>query len=1040
MLPKESEVLISKVNKTDAVSLAQRYKSDVLAKDVVDAFDISINSANTKYQPKEYGQKVKVKLSNLDMNLEIDDSKQYALMHIIDDENYEILPIDKITNEEIEFTTGSFSTYIIITVGSNTITFDGDNFKVLDATGNEITDGAIVASGTAFHFSIVPNDKYGVSSVTATLADGTDAISGIGGGVVGKTCTISSVSENLTVYVTTELAPNITTHPVTQKVVVGNTAKYTVVAENATTYEWQYRESKNDYWKSAGSTSSTLNVSTTTYLAGYAYRCLVGNASFTDNERVVSDIAYLSLTSYSSISFGEIPRIIEQPTSIAKFKNGVKPTFSVTALGTNLTFTWQYRESEDDYWKNTTSTQGSASTSTPSTSTTDAPLKKSTFTGVALTYLVSGYQYRCLVGNDYYKEHDAVKTETVYISTAEDDITIQASILNLQFTKQPEVQKVYLGETAIYEVAATSATTYKWQYKSGDGYWEDVTSAIGTGYNSAKLQVSTSSMTEESNLSGLQFRCLISNSAVPDYKKTSDIAVLSIAQGVEEISVYAEVDVYLMGRENVDYMLGAYRADNATTYRAAYVTKVIFASEEPEGATDSWDVSYNLGDMAVISYIVPSTKIGTIQCYDQYIVSSAPGIIAKECYQLFSGYVNMTAIESISSITTEGVANMQYMFYNCKNLLNLDVSGFNTDTVTNMGSMFNGCNKLSSLTLGSMNTSNVKNMSYMFSACNALTSLNVSSFDTSKVTDMCYMFDSCKGLTSLSVSNFNTGNVTDMSNMFYMCSGLTSLDLSKFITTKVTNMSSMFDSCTNLVTLDISKFDTSNVKSIYSMFSNCSALTSLDVSKFDTSKVTSMFSMFYGCSSLTSLDVSKFNTSKVKNMSNMFAGCERLTDIDVSNFDTTQVTSIDSMFSSCKGLTTLVLGEKFNNINGTSMFSSCDNLSRVISLKDAFLDSNIMSVSSENDLGDLVTRVLYVPNASGEALYEADATYMSLLGVDRIEPLMELAGDNPATAALNKEYKDDGVTVANWSESSSGEYISLGLSVVTEGLPLDTTA
>ena len=99
------------------------------------------------------------------------------------------------------------------------------------------------------------------------------------------------------------------------------------------------------------------------------------------------------------------------------------------------------------------------------------------------------------------------------------------------------------------------------------------------------------------------------------------------------------------------------------------------------------------------------------------------------------------------------------------------------------------------------NTNNVTDMSGMFWDCRGLTSLDVSGWDTSKVTHMNSMFYGCTSLTSLDLRNFNTSNVTDMNGMFDGCSGLTSLDLSGWNTSKVTNMDSMFSGCSKLKTI-----------------------------------------------------------------------------------------------------------------------------------------------------------------------------------------------------------------------------------------------
>ena len=99
------------------------------------------------------------------------------------------------------------------------------------------------------------------------------------------------------------------------------------------------------------------------------------------------------------------------------------------------------------------------------------------------------------------------------------------------------------------------------------------------------------------------------------------------------------------------------------------------------------------------------------------------------------------------------------------------------------------------------NTSNVTDMSGMFWDCRGLTSLDVSGWDTSKVTHMNEMFYGCTSLTSLDLRNFNTSKVTDMGGMFDGCSSLTSLDLSGWNMSNVTNMSDMFRGCTSLNTI-----------------------------------------------------------------------------------------------------------------------------------------------------------------------------------------------------------------------------------------------
>ena len=70
------------------------------------------------------------------------------------------------------------------------------------------------------------------------------------------------------------------------------------------------------------------------------------------------------------------------------------------------------------------------------------------------------------------------------------------------------------------------------------------------------------------------------------------------------------------------------------------------------------------------------------------------------------------------------------------------------------------------------NTSNVINMSEMFWECRGLTSLDLSGWDTSKVTTMNQMFKNCVKLETLDLSGWDTSKVTNMISMFHSCSKL----------------------------------------------------------------------------------------------------------------------------------------------------------------------------------------------------------------------------------------------------------------------------
>ena len=79
----------------------------------------------------------------------------------------------------------------------------------------------------------------------------------------------------------------------------------------------------------------------------------------------------------------------------------------------------------------------------------------------------------------------------------------------------------------------------------------------------------------------------------------------------------------------------------------------------------------------------------------------------------------------IEYLFKNNLTKINYMFYNCKSLTNLDLSNFNTQNVTDMNSMFSNCNSLTNLNLSNFNTQNVTNMSWMFYGCNSLKKNNI---------------------------------------------------------------------------------------------------------------------------------------------------------------------------------------------------------------------------------------------------------------------------------------------------------------------------
>ena len=211
-----------------------------------------------------------------------------------------------------------------------------------------------------------------------------------------------------------------------------------------------------------------------------------------------------------------------------------------------------------------------------------------------------------------------------------------------------------------------------------------------------------------------------------------------------------------------------------------------------------------------------------------------------------------------------------YMFYDCKSLINLNLSNFNTQNVINMSYMFYGCNSITIFKFSNFKAEyaiDIDGKFYPYSL--------VARFNTTNVIDMSCMFCGCISLINLDLSDFNTQNVKFMNGMFNNCNSLKNLEISNFNTQNVCDMNNMFSICTSLNNLNLN-FNTQNVYNMNSMFSYCESLTFLDLSNFNTQNVTNMSCMFYNCKSLTGLNLFNFYTQKVTNMSNMFSGCDLL--------------------------------------------------------------------------------------------------------------------------------------------------------------------
>ena len=660
------------------------------------------------------------------------------------------------------------------------------------------------------------------------------------------------------------------------------------------------------------------------------------------------------------------------------------------------------------------------------------------------------------------------KTATIDNITQDTTITV-TTIAAPKITKQITTAKVASGENATFKVTAQNVTTYEWQYRADeDDYWKSA-SKIGTA-NADTLTISN--VTDAIN--GYNVRCVLSNTDFDNgYEIKSDIAFVILAEGTLQMPVAIDEPIKEESKMITEWTIPA---DNTTIKLPVAGTGLNVTVDWGDGSAEQtvttsfpthtyatagtyeikvWGTCPKWGYAGVTS--VTTTQNSDYYTYTQYLTKVKQfGELGAQQYG-FAQCKNLTEVSGdnlVTNRTFEKTTSMAYMFYYCTNLTSLDVSSFDTSNVTDMSGMFDNCKSLTSLDVSNLDTQNVKNMCGMFGGCTNLTSLDVSNFDTSNVSNMAAIFSACSSLKSLNVSNFDTSNVTNMEGMFNECRNLIDLDVSKFNTAKVTVMSAMFSSCSSLKSLNVSKFNTSNVTTMSIMFNGCSALKNLDLSTFNTSNVTDMshmfnscrnltslnisnidtsnvkymYNMFWGCSSLTSLDVSNFDTSKVTSMKYMLYECSGLTNLNLSNFDTSKVTDMGGMFYRCSNLKSLQLSNKFviPASNNTNMFTDTTNLTSII-----LVDSTPLAGQFTNIKAQLDGKTFYVPSKSAETAYET--SWATDFSGDRIEPILELIGDENITIDIGATYTDAGYTVAGLTTADEKYYTPYGYKITKNG-------
>ena len=306
------------------------------------------------------------------------------------------------------------------------------------------------------------------------------------------------------------------------------------------------------------------------------------------------------------------------------------------------------------------------------------------------------------------------------------------------------------------------------------------------------------------------------------------------------------------------------------------------------------------------------------------------GVAPQTMYAWFFECNNLVSV-NLSKLDTSKTTSLGYAFSRCTSLTGIDLSTLDTSSVRSFADVFQDCSSIRSVNLAGWDTSSGNNFRQMFYCCAALEELDVSSFNTSSATTFEQMFYGCRSLRSLDLSHFATGNATTFASMFYNCASLATLDVSMFNTAAATDLSQVFYGCKSLTELDLSRASTAKVQTFYGMFSGCSGLKRIDLSLLDTSSAVNLSYLFADCSKLEAVNFAGIDTSSVTDFNHMFSGCSSLASLDLSSFDTAAAKNLSSLFFGCSSLRALNLSS-FNTSNVEEMadlFSRCSKLAEV---------------------------------------------------------------------------------------------------------------
>ncbi len=281
------------------------------------------------------------------------------------------------------------------------------------------------------------------------------------------------------------------------------------------------------------------------------------------------------------------PVVITTPPNNSVSLEGADAIFSVVATGSGLTYQWQL---------NTGS--GFANIS---------GANSASYTELAVTAAMSGYQYQCIVSGTSPCSPVTSSIATLTISTT-------------AITTQPATTTICSNESAVFTIATSGTTpTYQWQVSTNGGStWADISGETGTTLTLTGLTSSSSTY---------KYRCSLNTGAI-----FSDAATLTVNDLVTISTPLSANTSACSNAANIPLSVSA--TGSGLTYQWKVNTGSGFANVASGGTSASYSVTPISNSLDLVQYQVIVSGLGT--CVSQSSTTT----------------LNITGVTVTSSITS----------------------------------------------------------------------------------------------------------------------------------------------------------------------------------------------------------------------------------------------------------------------------------------------------------------------------------------------------------------------------------------------------